>query len=40
MLNDVKTVLRRSPATLLQDAVGAVALIVMLMASLHLPSLV
>jgi hypothetical protein len=39
MLAQIKTVLRRSQATLIQDAMGGAALVVMLVASLHLPVL-
>ncbi|WP_269434807.1 hypothetical protein [Cochlodiniinecator piscidefendens] len=37
MLKDVKTVAARSAGTLVQDAVGLCALIVMLVAGLYLP---
>jgi hypothetical protein len=37
MLFQIRTVLRRSQATLIQDAMGGAALVVMLVASLHLP---
>ncbi|WP_272871495.1 hypothetical protein [Ruegeria lacuscaerulensis] len=37
MLTQIKTAISRSQSTLLQDAVGAVSLIVMLMVALHLP---
>lgn len=40
MLTQIKTALDRSRDTLLQDAAGAAALVVMLVASLHLPGLV
>lgn len=40
MLNDLKDVVNRSSATLLQDAAGAAALVVMLLVGLHLPGLV
>ena len=36
----LKTILLRSHATLLQDAAGAAALIVMLVVGLHLPAFV
>lgn len=37
MLTQIKTAITRSQSTLLQDAVGAVSLVVMLMVGLHLP---
>ena len=37
MLTQIKTALSRSQATILQDAAGAVSLVVMLMVALHLP---
>lgn len=37
MLTQIRTVLRRSQATLIQDAMGGAALVVMLVVSLHLP---
>jgi len=37
MLTQIKTVLSRSQATLLQDAAGLVSLVVMLVVALHLP---
>ncbi len=40
MIDTVKTVLTRQTATLWQDALGAVSLVVILMGVLHLPSLV
>ncbi|WP_269801545.1 hypothetical protein [Primorskyibacter marinus] len=40
MIKQVKSTIRSSDATLAQDAVGAVALVVMLVAALHLPGLV
>lgn len=40
MINDVKTAFNRSTSTILQDAAGASALIVMLIVGLHLPSLI
>ena len=40
MLTDLKSALRRSQFTLLQDAVGAVALMVMLVVALHLPAMI
>ncbi len=39
MIKDVKAVIARSQGNLLQDALGAVALMVILLGSLHLPSL-
>lgn len=39
MLNDIKTVYLRSGATILQDAMGAGALIIMLAAGLYFPGL-
>lgn len=39
MINHAKAVIARSPSTFVQDALGAVALMVMLVGSLHLPSL-
>ncbi|MEM9639377.1 MAG: hypothetical protein AAGA94_17135 [Pseudomonadota bacterium] len=38
MLTQIKAIASRSQATLLQDAAGATALIVMLLVGLHLPS--
>ncbi|MFC6759885.1 hypothetical protein ACFQFQ_10935 [Sulfitobacter porphyrae] len=40
MLKTLKTIATRSQDTLLQDAVGAAALVVMLVVGLHLPSFV
>lgn len=40
MLTLIKTALTRSPETFVQDILGACALIVMLMAGLHLPAFV
>lgn len=39
MLTQIKAIASRSHATLLQDAAGMAALIVMLLVALHLPSL-
>ncbi|WP_282960701.1 hypothetical protein [Actibacterium sp. MT2.3-13A] len=39
MLTELKSVIERSSATLLQDALGVMALMVMLLAGLHLPGL-
>ena len=39
MLTQIKTVISRSHANLLQDAAGAAALCVMLWEALHLPGL-
>ena len=38
MYHQIKTAAARSQDTLLQDAIGAVSLIVMLVVALHLPS--
>ncbi|MEP4195883.1 MAG: hypothetical protein ABJL99_09635 [Aliishimia sp.] len=38
-LKDIKAIVTRSQTTLLQDAIGAAALSVMLVASLHLPNM-
>lgn len=37
MLTQIKAILQRSQDTILQDAIGALALMVMLVAGLHLP---
>lgn len=37
MLTQIRSVISRSQATLLQDAIGAASLCVMLWAALHLP---
>lgn len=37
MLTQIKAVFNRSHPTILQDAVGVVSLVVMLMVALHLP---
>lgn len=39
MLAQIKSALSRSQATLLQDAVGAASLMVMLLVALHLPGI-
>lgn len=39
-LSQIKVIATRSQQTLLQDAVGAVALIVMLVVGLHLPAII
>lgn len=39
MLTQIKTVIARSQDTLLQDIIGASALVVMLLVGLHLPGL-
>lgn len=39
MLTQIKTALTRSADTLLQDAVGAASLVVMLVVALHLPGM-
>lgn len=40
MITELKAVLNRSSATLLQDAAGAGALVVMLLVALHLPAMI
>lgn len=40
MFHQIKTIAARSEATLLQDAIGAAALMVMLVVGLHLPSFI
>ncbi|WP_299675759.1 hypothetical protein [uncultured Roseobacter sp.] len=40
ILAQIRSIASRSHATLLQDAVGAMALIVMLVVGLHLPSFI
>lgn len=40
MMKDLKSVLARSSATLLQDAMGALSLVVLLVIGLNLPALV
>ena len=37
MLTDLKNVLKRSSATIVQDIIGATSLVVVLVATLHLP---
>jgi hypothetical protein len=39
MISDVKNLLRRQDASIIQDALGAVALIVILLVALHFPGL-
>lgn len=39
-LSQIKVIATRSQQTLLQDAAGAVALIVMLVVGLHLPAII
>ncbi len=39
MVTQFKSALRNSHTTLLQDAIGAASLVVMLVVALHLPSL-
>jgi len=39
MLNDIKSALSRSSATLVEDALGAAALTVILLVGLYLPAL-
>lgn len=38
MLTQIKTAFSRSQATLVQDAAGALSLVVMLVVALHLPA--
>ncbi|WP_255612104.1 hypothetical protein [Ruegeria sp. SCSIO 43209] len=38
MLSQIKTAFTRSQSTILQDAAGAVSLVVMLVVALHLPT--
>ena len=40
VIEQIKNTLRNSPTTLLQDAVGAASLIVMLVVALHVPGLI
>jgi hypothetical protein len=40
MLEDLKSAISRAPATLSGDIAGATALVVLLLAALHLPGLV
>jgi len=40
MIAQIKTTLQSSQSTLLQDAIGAASLVVMLIVALHLPGLV
>ncbi|WP_281502647.1 hypothetical protein [Aliiroseovarius sp. F47248L] len=40
MLNDVKTALARSSATIWQDAIGGMSLLVVLFGALHLPGVI
>ncbi|CRL11236.1 hypothetical protein [Phaeobacter italicus] len=39
MIAQIKTTVQNAHSTLLQDAIGAAALVVMLLAGLHLPGL-
>ncbi|AHD09716.1 hypothetical protein VWZ88_11490 [Phaeobacter sp. JH20_36] len=39
MMTQIKTTVQNAQSTLLQDAIGAAALVVMLVAGLHLPGL-
>ncbi len=39
MIKDVKAVIARSHSTLLADAIGAVALMTIMLVALHLPNL-
>ncbi len=38
MLTQIKTAFSRSQSTILQDAAGAISLVVMLVVALHLPT--
>ncbi len=40
MIEQIKNTLQHSPSTLLQDAVGAASLIVILLVGLHMPGLI
>lgn len=40
MIEQIRNTIQQSPTTLLQDAVGAAALIVMLIVALHMPGLI
>lgn len=40
MLTDIRGIIARSPAALIEDGVGCVAIVVTLMVGLHLPGLV
>lgn len=40
MIHDIKTIVARSQTTLLEDVVGAIALLVILVGGLSLPALV
>ncbi|WP_281286948.1 hypothetical protein [Aquicoccus porphyridii] len=40
MVNQIKSILERSQDTIWQDAIGAVSLMILLIAGLHLPGLV
>lgn len=39
MISQIKTTIENAHSTLLQDAIGAASLLVMLVAALHLPGL-
>ena len=39
MFTQIKTVIRNSQSTLLQDAIGAASLVVMMIVALHIPGL-
>jgi hypothetical protein len=39
MMTQIKTVIRNSRTTLIQDAIGGVALIVMMLVALHVPGI-
>lgn len=40
MLSEIKDIAHRNQSTLVQDGLGAVAIMVILLAALHLPALV
>lgn len=40
MMEQIKTVITRADSTLVQDAIGALSLMALLVAALHLPGLV
>lgn len=40
MMKDIRSALTRTQPTLLQDAIGAAALMVMLVVGLHLPAMI
>lgn len=39
MFNQIKTVIRNSQSTLVQDTIGAASLVVMMIVALHIPGL-